>query len=149
VGELSFEVAYQAFLRHTLNTMMHLSTAKILLYIALALAPKGAHTIYATSNSENYVWTSSSVGWDVDAKGFPSSDFTRDPSREATFSGRPTHADVPHYLWAIDKHHWGHNSIMVFDNGDRVEKRGNHGFFIINAGGPNEKVFTILFPKDD
>jgi hypothetical protein len=35
---------------------------------------------------------------------------------------------------------------MVFDNGNRVEKRGDHAFYIINAGGANEKVFTIFFP---
>ena len=35
---------------------------------------------------------------------------------------------------------------MVFDNGDRVEKHGDHAFYIINAGAANEKVFTILFP---
>ena len=38
---------------------------------------------------------------------------------------------------------------MVFDNGDRVEKRGDHAFYIINAGGENEKVFTILFSNYD
>jgi hypothetical protein len=26
-----------------------------------------------------------------------------------------------------------------------VEKRGDHAFYIINAGGANEKTFTILF----
>ena len=44
---------------------------------------------------------------------------------------------------------WKDNSAMVFDNGDRVEKRGDHAFYIINAGGANEKIFTILFPVCD
>jgi len=48
----------------------------------------------------------------------------------------------------ISKYHWKDNSAVVFDNGDRVEKRGDHAFYIINAGGSNEKIFTILFPNE-
>ena len=102
--------------------------------------------IYATSNSESYVWTPTSNGWTVEAKGFPASDFTRDPSKSVTFTGSPGRASVPDYLRVISKYHWKDNSAMVFDNGDRVEKKGDHAFYIINAGGSNEKIFTILFP---
>jgi hypothetical protein len=126
--------------------MIVLPTAKILLFIALNLGPHNAPIIYATSQSENYVWTSTDTGWTVEAKGFPTSDFTRDPTQTASFTSNPSRDSIPSYLRAISRHDWSHNSAMVFDNGDRVEKHGDHAFYIINAGGANEKRFTILFP---
>lgn len=127
--------------------MIVLPTAKILLFIALNLGPQNPPVVYATSNSENYVWSATSSGWTLEGKGFPASDFTRDPSRWVTFTGSPSKHSVPADLRAISNYHWVDNSAMIFDNGDRVEKHGDHAFYIINAGGANEKVFTILFPK--
>ena len=129
--------------------MLALHTAKILLFIALNLGPQHPPMIYATSNSESYVWTPTETGWMVEKKGFPSSDFTRDPARTVSFTGQPPTDSVPVYLRVIAQHHWNRRSAMVFDNGDRVEKHGDHAFYIVNAGGPNEKVFTIVFPKAD
>ena len=94
---------------------MILPTAKILLFIALALGPKNAETIYATSNSEGYVWTPNGGGWTLEAQGFPASDFTRDPSQEVDFDKSPGRHDVPSYLRAICRHDWSHNSVMIFD----------------------------------
>jgi hypothetical protein len=127
--------------------MIVLPTAKALLFIALTLGPQNAPMIYATSNSESYVWMPTETGWVLDAKGFPSSDFTRDPSRQAVFTGKEPGDAVPAYLRVISKYDWKHDTQAVFDNGDRVEKHGDHAFYIINAGGANEKVFTILFPE--
>jgi hypothetical protein len=126
--------------------MIVLPTAKILLFIALSLGPQNPPMVYATSNSESYVWTPTKTGWSVEGKGFPSSDFTRDPSKTLDFAGGPGQDSVPKYLRAVSRYHWENHSAMVFDNGDRVEKHGDHAFYIINAGGPNEKVFTILWP---
>jgi hypothetical protein len=129
--------------------MIVLPTAKILLFIALNLGPQNAPVIYATSNSESYVWTPTEIGWMVEAKGFPASDFHRDPTRCVTFTDKQPQSSIPAYLRDISNHDWSHNSAMIFDNGDRVEKHGDHAFYIINAGGANEKVFTILFPTRD
>ena len=126
--------------------MLVLPTAKILLFIALNLGPHNPPAIYATSNSESYVWMPTEIGWTVDAKGFPASDFTRDPSQTVDFAGSQPRESIPAYLRAISRHDWSHDSAVVFDNGDRVEKCGDHAFYIINAGGANEKIFTILFP---
>ena len=126
--------------------MLVLPTAKILLFIAMNVGPHHAPTVYATGHSESYVWTSTSTGWTVEAKGFPSSDFTRDPARTVAFTGNPSEDAVPGYLRAVARHDWSHNSAMIFGNGNRVEKNGDHAFYIINAGGANEKVFTFLFP---
>lgn len=126
--------------------MLVLPTAKVLLFIALNLGPQNPPVIYATSNSENYLWSQTAGGWALEAKGFPASDITRDPSLFESFSGDPAHDSIPPYLRAVSRYHWQNNSVMVFDNGNRVEKHGDHAFYIINAGGANEKVFTILFP---
>ena len=129
--------------------MFVLPTAKILLFIALSLGPKNAPEVYATSNSESYVWSATPTGWTVEGKGFPASDFSRDPSLFMDFAGSPPASCVPAYLRAVAHHDWRHNSAMIFDNGDRIEKDGNHAFYIINAGGPNQKIFTILFPTPE
>ncbi len=135
--------------------MLVLPTAKVLLYIALQLGPAHPQIVYATSNSESYVWElteqtgskSSWTGWTLEGKGFPASDFTRDPLQMQTFDGaRPPVDPVPGYLRAISQYSWKRNSAFVFDNGDRIEKHGDHAFYILNAGGANEKVFTILYP---
>jgi hypothetical protein len=127
--------------------MLVLPTAKVLLYIALNLGPQNPPVIYATSNSENYVWRQTQTGWDLEAKGFPASDCTRDPSQSVAFIGTPSDASVPTYLRAVSQHHWHDNNVIVFDNGTRVEKRGDHAFLILNAGGANEKIYTILYPQ--
>jgi hypothetical protein len=130
--------------------MFVLPTAKTLLFIALSVGPHNAPTILATSKSENYIWTTSTTGWTVKGLGFPESDFTRDRTKVMSIQGDPLRdSDVPEYLRAVAQHDWSHNSAMVFENGDRVEKSGDHAFYIINAGGANEKVFTFLFPKQN
>ena len=147
---LHLNIANNAILTH-ISHMLVLPTAKVLLYIALHLGPSDAQTIYATSNSESYVWTFNQAGkhasWSVEGKGFPTSDNTRDPDQWATFDGSTPPVDtVPGYIRSISRYSWTHNSAMVFDNGDRIEKHGDHAFLILNAGGANQKVFTILFP---
>ena len=127
--------------------MLALPTAKILLFIALNVGPHHPSTIFATSVSENYVCTATESGWNVEELGFPASDFTRNPATCTDFSGTPDASSVPKFLRAVANHDWSRNTAMVFDNGDRVEKCGDHAFYIINAGGANEKIFTILFPE--
>jgi len=128
--------------------MIALPTAKILLFIALNVGPHHPATVFATSLSENYVCTATQSGWAVEELGFPASDFTRNPSSNIAFDGTPGPSSVPKFLRAVAHHNWSHNSAMVFDNGDRVEKNGDHAFYIINAGAANEKIFTILFPDE-
>jgi len=135
--------------------MLVLPTAKVLLYIALQLGPSHPQEIYATSNSESYVWEftepkdakNAPSGWMLEAKGFPTSDFTRDPKQLMTFDdAKPPVDGIPGYLRVISHYSWKRNTAYVFDNGDRIEKHDDHAFYILNAGGPNEKVFTIFYP---
>jgi hypothetical protein len=134
--------------------MLVLPTAKVLLYIALHLGPAHPAMVYATSNSESYVWEQSQVstehgtqtGWMLKGKGFPSSDFTRDPDRTITFDSDLPTDSVPDAIRAISHYSWKRDNAYVFENGDRIEKHGDHAFYILNAGGANEKIFTIFFP---
>ncbi len=118
------------------------------------LGPAHPETIYATSNSESYVWTynhsGKNQGWQVEGKGFPSSDFTRDPSQTLIFeTSEPPVDKVPDYIRSISHYNWSHNGAVVFENGTRIEKHGDHAFLILNAGGANEKIFTIVYPTCD
>ena len=128
--------------------MITATTAKVLLFIALTLGPANPTTVFCTSHNESYTWTPQPYGWNLTALGFPASDFSRDPAKTAMFSGSPHKGDVPPYIREIADHNWNHDSVVVLSNGDRVEKKGDHAFYIINAGGPNEKIFTILFPTE-
>ncbi len=131
--------------------MLVLPTAKVLLYIALHLGPAHPAMVYATSNSESYTWQTTSVGthagWALEGKGFPASDFTRDPKQFLSFQGDEPTDSVPAAIREIAKYSWTRDTAYVFDNGDRIEKHGDHAFYILNAGGANEKVYTILFPS--
>jgi hypothetical protein len=127
--------------------MLALPTAKVLLFIAINVGPHHVQSVYATSQSEGYVWNATGPGWTLEAQGFPGSDFTRDPSKTATFSGtRPAESEIPAYLRSIEHGDWNRDAVVVFDNGDRVERAGDHAFYIMNAGGSNQKTFTLLFP---
>jgi hypothetical protein len=128
--------------------MTVLPTAKILLFIALNVGPHHASNVFATSLSENYTYAATPTGWTITGLGFPASDCTRDPSASVAIDGTPGPSSVPRFLRAICRHDWSRNTAMVFDNGDRVEKNGDHAFYIINAGAANEKVFTIFFPDE-
>ena len=123
--------------------MITATTAKILLFIALTLRPSDPSAIFCTSNNENYTWTPQSCGWHLDAPGAPASNYF--PSKTAMFSGSPHKSDVPSYVREIASHDWSHDSIVVLSNGDRVEKKGDHAYYIVNAGAPNEKDFTIFY----
>ncbi len=136
--------------------MLVLPTAKVLLYIALHLGPAHPAMVYATSNSESYTWQTTSVstdhglqtGWALEGKGFPASDFTRDPDQFLTFPGDMPTDSIPAAIREIAKYSWTKDNAYVFDNGDRIEKHGDHAFYILNAGGANEKVYTIVFPSE-
>jgi hypothetical protein len=128
-----------------MTPLLHATTAKILLFIALALGPANPTLVYCTSHNENYTWTPQPYGWHLQALGFPPPDFTRDPSTEGEFSGTPHKGDVPDYVREITHHDWSHNSAMYLSNGNRVEKRGDHVLYITNPGAPNEKDYTIFY----
>lgn len=125
--------------------MISATTAKILLFIALTLGPVNPTAVYCTSHNESYIWTPQVYGWRLKVLGFPPSDFSRDPSKDGAFSGSPHKGDVPPYVRDVADHDWSHDAVLVLSNGDRVEKRGDHTYYIANPGSPNEKDFTIFY----
>jgi hypothetical protein len=119
--------------------MISLTTAKTLLFVALALNP-GSHCIFVTSNSENYSFTEEAGrGWHLATKGLPTSNWQPQGLLE----------NVPpsgHDATVIDRYPWGQSSNLQLSDGNRIEKQGTAGFYIVSPGAPNEKDFTILYP---
>jgi hypothetical protein len=118
--------------------MTSLPLAKTLFFIALSLAPKGAHTFFATSNSDNYVWTQSGSEWSLKQKGLP-----------ATAWMARGQEPVPHEegdVRGLARHERSGDSFVALDNGNQVERQGSAVFYIIDPGAPNQKVYTILYP---
>ncbi len=50
---------------------------------------------------------------------------------------------------AITAHNWHDGSYLQLSNGNRVEKQGDAAFYIVDPGAPNQKTYTILYPKAD
>ena len=50
---------------------------------------------------------------------------------------------------AITAHQWHDGSYLQLSNGNRVEKQGDAAFYIVDPGAPNQKTYTILYPKAD
>jgi len=124
--------------------MISLPAAKTVFFIALALAPSNPQKIHVTSNSENYVFTHTDHGWVCDALGFPSSDWTREGDQVLEASNDPRDVPAPLQI-AVSQHKWDHDSVVILENGDRIEKNEDYGLYIVNAGGANQKVYTILY----
>ena len=96
--------------------MIVLPTAKILLFIAFNLGPHqcvGPFTPRAIRKTT--CLDATQTGWTVEAKGFPASDFTRDPSHKRDLAGnQDLRESVPTYLRAISQ--------------SRLEPQLRHGF---------------------
>jgi hypothetical protein len=123
--------------------MISMSTAKFLFFIALSLGPQSPHTVFVTSLNENYCWTDEGQdGWMLKTKGATTSDWKRVDQKDVT--GPFDAADAR----AITAHDWQDGSALQLRNGNRVEKQGDAAFYIVNPGAPNQKTYTILFPKD-
>jgi len=126
--------------------MISLTTAKLLLFIALCLGPKDiTHSILITSNSGNLVWTQGSHGWNLDEKTISTHDWPANgldigtPDLNTFSPGtRPT-------MRAIAHHNWNRRPVLYLDNGDRVEKHGTKVFYTVRPGNPTQKVYTILY----
>jgi hypothetical protein len=121
--------------------MISLTTAKLLFFIAVSLGPQAPHTILATSNSENYSWHDEGAdGWSLEANDLPTNGWQRQMAG-GSFDSRDARA--------ITAHQWHDGDALQLANGSRVEKQGDAVFYIEHPGCPNQKTFTILFPKED
>jgi hypothetical protein len=119
--------------------MISSATTKVLFFIALSLGPKDAKEIVATSNSENYSWSYRENGWFLKTKGLPNENWVAKGPQPAS--------DQDWDMSRIAHHSWGPNSSLDLTDGSRIEKQGETGFYIIDPGAPNKKVFTILYSR--
>ena len=121
--------------------MTSLATAKILFFIGLTLAPQRPHLIFATSNSDNYVWTAGSAeGWSLRTKGLPTSDWH---FRGWQQEGAPDDRDAR----AISRCQWHDGTLLDLPDGNQVKWQGDNAFFIVDPGAANQKVYTIGYPQ--
>ena len=123
--------------------MTSLATAKVLLFIALSVGPRPPEgVIYATNQSENYVFTQDTRGWDLDTLNMPADDWECHGPQAA-----PSSYDQREFR-AIARHRWMDGASMDLRDGSRIERQNGVVFYIQNPGAPNQKVFTIEFPRD-
>jgi hypothetical protein len=122
--------------------MTSLATAKVLLFIALSMAPEGTQKIFATSNSDNYVWMKDDGAWSLKTKVIPVADYTVMGSEQAP--------QVTDSMETIRRHHRSReDTVLDLKNGNQIEQQGNAVFYIVDPGAPNEKVYTILYPHPE
>jgi len=133
-------------------TMISLTTAKLLLFIALCLGPKCSdnnHTIEIVSKNSYIVWTETSGGWTLDQKGMASDTWPATEIYLTTDQINQFGKTNKEKIHVIAHHNWDHNSTLYFEDGDVLQKQGsNKVFYTINAGGYNQQIFTIQTVKD-
>jgi hypothetical protein len=127
--------------------MISLNFAKLLLFISLCLGPHyGAmdRTVEISNKNAYCVWTHDSDGWALTQLGtvvnhWPAngSNITENDLKQIG----PTNHNIAHQIAA---HDWKHDSALYFDNGDVLEKQGNKIFYTLNAGAPNQQIFSII-----
>ena len=129
--------------------MISLTTAKLLLFVALCIGPKdkdlpSAHVIQVTSNNSYCVWTEKPGAWNLTGKVEASHDW---PAGGDDISTHDLNSLTPKdraIVQAIAHHNWSHDDVLVLANGDRVEKQGNTVFYTLNSGGANQQVYTLV-----
>lgn len=129
--------------------MIPLTTAKLLLFVALCLGPKekdlpANHVILITSNAVNCVWTQEPHGWNLSAKDVPTHDWSSSGTDFSTQDLNSVVTENRAAVRAISHHDWSHDGVLILSNGDRVEKRGTQIFYTTNNGGSNEQIYTLL-----
>lgn len=126
--------------------MISLTTAKLLLLIGLCLGPvshSGNHTIQITGKNYYGLWTQNATGWTLVEKTSASGDWAA--NGDAISTEDLQHIGPPNnpFVRAIVTHDWKHDSLLRFEQ-DVVQKQGTAAFLIMNAGQPNQQVFTVL-----
>ncbi len=127
-------------------TAAKLLTAKLLLFVALTLGPKGSmHEILITSPNLSYVWTQDANGWNLVEKAIPTHDWPADGLDMSAAELADIGKDNIQSVRNIAHHDWTNDSVLILDNGDRVEKHGTKVFYTFRSGDYNKKTYTILY----
>ena len=129
--------------------MISLTTAKLLLIVALSLGPKDiTHSILITSNTDSCVWTQLAHGWNLDKKNVATHDWPATGLDVSTQDLNDLNPAARRTARALAHHDWTHDSVLYLDNGDRVEKTGDKVHYTARPGAPNEKIYTILYVEN-
>ena len=128
--------------------MISLSTAKLFLFIALLLGPKGGDTIEIVNDKSYCVWEQESNNWKLTELGqtSPKSPFTG-TTVTPIYLQKAANKDFQ-LAHEISSHNWAKDSVLNLPNGDVVEKQGTKIFYTVNAGGANQQIYTILTMAD-
>ena len=130
-------------------TMISLTTAKLLLIVALSAGPKDiTHSIMISSNPDDCVWTQESHGWNLNEKGPGSGHWPGTGVDYSTQDLNDLTPEIRHDARVLAHHDWDSDSVLYLDSGDRVEKSGDKVFYTFNPGSPNQKVYTILYVEN-
>jgi hypothetical protein len=123
--------------------MTSLPTVKMLFLIAMSLGSSHSKAIFITSHSESYVFRQASDGnsWDLRIKNSPTSQWKADPDNDQDVPDNT--ADRQRLL----NHDWNRSDIVDLDNGNQAIKQGSTGFYVVDPGAPNQKVYTIQYSK--
>jgi hypothetical protein len=131
--------------------MISLSTAKLLLFIALLIGPKlgnSDHTIEIVNKSSYCVWTQDGSGWALTQLGQPINHWPLNGTNSSLDVQQLHNTDFV-LAKEISRHNWNAEyAILNMPNGDIVEKQHNKIFYTINAGAANEQIYTIVTIKD-
>ena len=130
------------------STMISLSTAKLLLFIAVLLGPKGGDTIQITNQNAYCVWTQESSNWTLTDLGAMNAHWPENGTNISAADLRQTHNGDFKIAREITAHNWTRDSVLYLANGDKVEKQGNKIFYTTNPGGANQQIYTILTVAD-
>ncbi len=132
--------------------MISLSTAKMLLFIALLVGPKcggSDHSIEIVNKTSYCVWTQDAAGWSLTQSGRIIDHW---PQNGTSPSAEPQHLHNADFVLATEVTHQNWNAsedcTLNMPNGDIVEKQGSKIFYTTNAGASNQEIYTILTIKD-
>ena len=131
--------------------MISLNLAKLLLFISLCLGPHhGAmnRTVEISNKNAYCVWTHDSDGWALTQLNTVVNHWPENGSNITENDLKkigPTNQQIAHQIAA---HDWSHDSTLYFENGDVLEKQGNKIFYTLNAGSPNQQIFSIIIMEN-
>ena len=128
--------------------MLSISTAKLLLFIAVLLGPKGGDTIEIVNHNSYCVWTQESSNWTLSDLGSPTVQWSENGATISAADLKGANNGDFRSAREITAHNWNADSVLYLTNGDKVERQGTKIFYTINPGGANQQIYTILTLSD-
>jgi hypothetical protein len=122
------------------------SSLQILYFIAITLAPPGAHHVNVSGGSEVYGWTRSGSAVDDSTWVY---DCSVDPN-QVLINNAIVPADVSgahRSLVSMSHRNWADHYVLAFDDAHVVEKNSGGYVYVVRPGAPNQKTYSFTFSK--